>query len=332
MTNNYGYDYKTEIHSSDGSGSWQSIEPISVKNDKGLQAAKEGASLSSEYGNRALNLNSGVWGGMESGAIMYNSTQSHDWLSTIPSQYRGVASKWQNQRGMLKITPLQQRQKFTYSTVAYIAAKQEEPKTQVFPISDVSVVPHQITFDFYDTTEGRVGVSNAVEKHMTVEFDVYLTDLVATYWAFGGDNEYNYGLSTFPNLKKKFWDAVDNNTYLNFDGDIEATKEFMEFRSTFLQQHSGWVCRFTSHVFGVFQGVITDVSFDIQSGESFAKWHVKLEEAIFLEAYSTKGQKPSDNNTDNTSASGNGTSASGDGTSVSSDSSTTNSGDAKNEG
>ena len=99
----------------------------------------------------------------------------------------------------------------------------------------------------------------------------------------------------------------------------------MEFRSTFLQQHSGWVCRFTSHVFGVFQGVITDVSFDIQSGESFAKWHVKLEEAIFLEAYSTKGQKPSDNNTDSTSASGGGTS-------VSSDSSTTNSGDANNEG
>ena len=70
MTNNYGYDYKTEIHSSDGSGSWQSIEPVSVKNDKGLQAAKEGASLSSEYGNRALNLNSGVWGGTVA-AVLY---------------------------------------------------------------------------------------------------------------------------------------------------------------------------------------------------------------------------------------------------------------------
>ena len=69
---------------------------------------------------------------------------------------------------MVKIIPVAQKQKFTYSTVAYIATKQEEPKTQVFPISDVSVIPHQITFDFYDTTEGRVGVANAVEKHMQV--------------------------------------------------------------------------------------------------------------------------------------------------------------------
>lgn len=318
MTNNYGSNYMTDIHSSDGSGSWQSIEPVNVNNAFDNQ--------SSAFGDRALDLNSGVWGGMESGAIMYNSTQSHDWLSTIPSQYRGVAAKWEKQRGMLKITPLQQRQKFTYSTVAYIASKQEEPKTQVFPISDVSIVPHQITFDFYDTTEGRVGVSNAVEKHMTVEFDVYLTDLVATFWAFGGDDEYNYGLSTFPNLKKRFWDAVENNTYLHLNTDIEATKQFSEFRSTFLQQHSGWVCRFTSHAFGVFQGVITDVSYDINSGESFAKWHVKLEEAIFLEAYSTDGKKPESTEDDNN----NGTGTGSGGTGVSTDGSTTGSGDATN--
>ena len=317
MTNNYG-DYLTEIHSSDGSGKWNTIEPVSVLNDKGLQDAMDGAAPSSEFGNRALDLNSGVWGGMESGAIMYNSTQSHDWLSTIPAEYRDVAAKWENQRGMIKITPLQQRQKFTYATVAYIAAKQEEPKTQVFPISDVSVTPHQITFDFYDTTEGRVGVSNAVEKHMTVEFDVYLTDLVATFWAFGGDNEYNYGLSTFPNLKKRFWEAMENNAVLQIDTDVEATKEFAEFRTTFLQQHSGWVCRFASHTFGVFQGVITDVNYDIQSGESFAKWHVKLEEAIFLEAYSTDGKKPSDTEDNNNKQQ------------ISTDSSTVDSGDATN--
>lgn len=309
MTNNFGSSYNTEIHSSDGSGSWESIEPVTVGNSSSGQTVSN---------SRALDLNSSVWGGMQSGAIMWNSTQSHDWLKTIPSKYRDVASKWEKQRGMIKITPLQQRQKFTYATVAYIASKQEEPKTQVFPISDVSVVPHQITFDFYDTTEGRVGVSNAVEKHMEVEFDVYLTDLVATFWAFGKDGEYDYGLSTFPNLKKRFWDAVENNSFLQIETDVEATKEFAEFRTTFLQQHSGWVCRFASHTFGVFQGVITDVNYDIQSGESFAKWHVKLEEAIFLDAYSTDGKKPSD--TEEDSSGGN----------VSTDGSTTSSGDATN--
>lgn len=273
---------------------YKDIKPISSQNNKELQnVLNQGYSQNQSYGNRMLNLDSQVWGGMESGAIMYNSTQTQDWLSTIPKRYKKAANKWMSQNGMLKITPLQQRQKFTYSTLAYIASKQEEPKTQIFPISDVSVIPHQITFDFYDTTEGRVGVSNAVEKHMVVECDIYLTDLVATYWAFGGNGQYNYGLDAFPKLKRKFWDAVESNTYLNFKDDIEATVEFADFRNTFLQQHSGWVCRFTSHAFGVFQGVITDVSYDISSGESFAKWHIKFEEAIFLnEAYSTKGQKP----------------------------------------
>ena len=52
------------------------------------------------------------------------------------------------------------------------------------------------------------------------------------------------------------------------------------------------LCNFFSHTFGFFQGVITDVSYSINSGESFAKWHIKLEEAIFTENYSKSGQKP----------------------------------------
>ena len=83
---------------------------------------------------------------------------------------------------------------------------------------------------------------------------------------------------------------------------MEQTKEFAEFRTTFLQQHSGWVCNFVSHTFGVFQGVITDVSYSINSGESFAKWHIKLEEAIFTENYQKTGQKPqAESKTDNSS-------------------------------
>ena len=229
---------------------------------------------------------------------MYDSTQSHDWLSNVPKEYRELADKWQQQQGVIKITPLQQRQKFTYSTAAYIAANQAEPKTQIFPLTDLSVTPHQINWDFYSTTEGRVGVSNAIEEHMKCEFDVYLTDLVASYWVFGGDNQYNYGLSTFPNLKKKWWNAVKNGTYLQFEDDIEQTEAFIKFRNSFLQQHMGWVCRFTSNAFGVFQGVINQVNYDIGGGESFAKWHIVIEEAIFLnDAYSTTGQKPDDTET-----------------------------------
>ena len=78
---------------------------------------------------------------MESGAIDpgHTSTQSSDWLSTIPSQYQSVAAKWAEQRGVIKITPVEQRQKFTYATIAYIADHQEEPKTQIFPIVDTPI-------------------------------------------------------------------------------------------------------------------------------------------------------------------------------------------------
>lgn len=306
---------------------WKDIQSISMNNDKDLQAALENSTFSGDgYGNRMLNIDAQAWNGMQSGAIKYDSTQTSNWLSTIPSKYKKVAKKWMNQNGMLKITPIQQRQKFTYSTVAYIAAKQEEPKTQIVPISDVSVVPHQITFDFYDTTEGRIGVSNAVEKHMTVECDIYLTDLVATYWAFGGDGEYNYGLDTFPKLKKRFWNDVREDKYLNVGYDVECTREFADFRSTFLQQHLGWICMFTSHAFGAFRGVLTDISYDINSGESFAKWHIKMEEALFMnESYSTTGQKPDDSETSNgsTTTSGNANTQENIDTSTSDDTSTT---------
>ena len=316
MTNNYGENVNNTIADDTSNDDWQSIEPVTVENDSDLQDALEGNNQINEN-DKLLNLNSdGTWGGMELGAIEHNSTQDRNWLGTIPGQYQNKASKWQNQAGVMKITPVQQRQKFTYTTVTYIANKQEEPKTQVFPISDVNVVPHQITFDFYDTTEGRVGVSNAVEKHMVVECDIYLTDLIYFYWNAGGDgnNKYNLGLSN--TLKKKFWDAVDSNTYITEDviTDIEQTKEFAEFRNTFLQQHSGWVCLFNSPTFGIFQGVLTDVSYTISSSESFAKWHLKMEEAIFLDnAYSKTGQKPEAESK------------------TSDDASTTDSGDATNE-
>lgn len=296
MTNNYGenVDNNTSTSTSSGGG-YQSIQPNTVDDDAELQAALRKDNIGNED-DRSLDLDATKWEGMENGAVNHDSTQKSNWLDTIPSQYKQLASAWSDQQGMLKITPKKQRQKFTYSAVAYIAYDQREPKTQIFPISDVNVTPHQITFDFYDTTEGRVGVSNAVEKHMVVECDVYLTDLIYQWWNHGQDNANDFTRIGWSNaLKKQFWAAIKGRNYnqtLAALQDIESTKEFSDFRNTFLQQHLGWVCMFSSHTFGVFQGVLTDVSYSISSGETFAKWHLKFEEAIFLQdAYSTTGQK-----------------------------------------
>lgn len=293
MTNNQGNNIYNTQSTNSTNYEWESYEPVTVQNDSDLLKALEGESTDNQN-SREIDVNSTTWDGMESGAIKggYKSTQAANWYSNIPEQYKAIAERWGNQQSMLRIIPIEQRQKYTYSTVAYIANKTEEPKTQTFPICDVNIIPHQITFDFYDTTEGRVGVSNAVEKHMSVECDVYLTDLLAQYWIFGDDNNNVFGMSFFRNKKKEWRNAVENGTYLQFENDLENTPEFADFRNTFLQQHSGWVCKFISHTFGVFQGVITDVSYSINNGETFAKWHLKFEEAIFTNAYSATGQKP----------------------------------------
>lgn len=289
MANSQGTYPQTTASSSEPSG-----EPVTNENDEELQKEVEGEVTYDEAGDREL-IDSDTWGGMESGAVEVASTQEHDWMKTIPNEYKASAAQWAQQRGVIKITPIEQRQKFTYATVAYIAEHQEEPKTQIFPVVDVQVNPHQITWDFYSTTEGRIGVSNAVEDHMVVEFDVYLSELIAMYWAFGDNDKYQYGLPTYENMKQRWWDAVENDTYLQFEEDIEATKKFIDFRNTFMQQHNGWVCRFASHTFGVFQGVINGVNYSIGAGESFAKWHVKIEEAVFLKgAYHTSGKKEDD--------------------------------------
>ena len=299
MSNNYGEntDINTASSTASNDGDYTSVTPTTVESNEDLQNELNGQPADTQDG-RTLDLDANTWGGMESGAGYWESTQDSNWLNTVPLEHRSQASAWNNQQGMLKIIPKAQRQKFTYSTLAYIAETQQEPKVQVFPISDVNVVPHQITFDFYDTTEGRVGVSNAVEKHMQVECDVYLTDLIYEYWNHGGDGQNDFSRMNWSNaIKTQFWNAVtshnDYNYLLSTLIDIESTKEFADFRNTFLQQHSGWVCLFSSHTFGIFQGVLTDVSYSITSGETFAKWHLKFEEAIFLEdAYSQTGQKP----------------------------------------
>ena len=268
------------------------VEPTTNANDEELKQELEGNPQYDEAGDRELNLDSSTWDGMKSGAIEpgYKSTQNQKWLETIPTAYKKKATEWSAQRGVIKITPIEQRQKFTYSTVAYIADKQEEPKTQIFPIVDVNNDPHQITWDFFESTEGRIGVSNAVEKYQQCTFDVYLTELLATYWAFGENDKYDYALPTYPNMKRRWWKAVENGTYLDFEADIESTKEFIDFRNTFLQQHLGWVCRFSSHTFGVFQGVISNVKYTIGAGES--KWTIEIKEAVFLRgAYSIDGKK-----------------------------------------
>lgn len=317
MSNNYGEntDVNTASSTSSGDGDYSSVEPNTVGDDQELQDSMKGDDIGNQD-DTELDLDSSEWGGMQSGAVENESTQDSNWFAGIPEEFKDRASAWANQQGMLKITPKLQRQKFTYSTVAYIANNDKEPKVQIFPISDVNVIPHQISFDFFDTTEGRIGVSNAVEKHMAVECDVYLTDLIYEYWNHGADGQNDFSRMDWSDkMKKLFWDAIegesnkDYNQTLSSYTEIESTKEFADFRNTFLQQHTGWVCMFSSHTFGIFQGVLTDLSYDVASGETFAKWHLKFEEALFIQddegnGYSTTGVKQTASEDGSTSESG----------------------------
>lgn len=97
---------------------------------------------------------------------------------------------WDRNAGIMKIVPKQRVQKMSYSTQAYLLEGQPYPQIQRVPISNLKVTPHQVSFDFFDTTEGKIGVSNATEKHYIMEFDIYVIDMVYFMWNhYGSKNQ-----------------------------------------------------------------------------------------------------------------------------------------------
>ena len=293
----------------------------------------------------------GQWDGMSSGAVDEDFSGkdaldggSYDVLSGMAGNetYKTMIA-WDRMPSAVKITPKFKKQQFTISSVAYIEKGVPEPKVQRFPVSDVKVTPHQISFDFFDTTEGKIGVSNATEKHMQVEFDIYVSELVYYRWDHAGsyadsgngytnwDTRGHYGgmdkerqqrealnnyLQTMESkevgdsnlisdnalkMDKKqggIWNYIANagksalglNAYVE---NFEETQNFIDFRNFLFYPYNGWVCNFTSQTFGSFDGVITECTFEIESGYSDAKYHLKVEEAIFTDDYSEEGVKPS---------------------------------------
>lgn len=207
------------------------------------------------------------------------------------------AYEWFNQAGVIRIVPMARVQQFTQSMVADIADGVEDPVTQIIPVANVNVIPHHISFDFFDTTEGRFGVSNATEKHMTLECDVYVSELVYFWWQHGS-NEGFKGLDDMKQIytyldelgegddQTKYFDALDKLQ------DFEMTEDFMRFRSSLFTQFNGWVLKLVGHTFPTFYCVMTDIKYDLSEGETQAKYHLKFEEAIFTGDYSTSGQKP----------------------------------------
>lgn len=255
-------------------------------------------------------------------------------LGTGSEEYERI-KQWDRMGGMMKIEPITKKQKFQYTTVAYIANGLPEPQIQRVPISGVKITPHQISFDFFDTSEGKIGVSNASEKHMVLECDILVTDLIYFMWNHAGssnaghlagfDGTGGFGAYTgmrFINEQQRAvesmieamancngksaydegvfnkngeglmnWITSNLNPWNRRVNDFQETQAFIDFRNSFLQQFNGWICKFTSEVFGVFDGVITDISYEIEDGFLDAKWHLKVQEAIFTEDYSEDGKK-----------------------------------------
>lgn len=205
------------------------------------------------------------------------------------------------QKGLMKITPVAQIQSYTRSTIAYIANGIPAPVVQVVPITDVNITPHQISFNFFDTSEGKIGVANPLEKHLQLECDIYVSDLIFGLWNHGVPGSVNSIARELLHERNVLLDNLDETNYLNFtkklDVDLnttglqqlEDTVEFITFRQNFLQQFSGYYCTFTSDVFGTFDGVLTEVKYELGGGEVDSKFHIKIEEAIFTDDYSVTG-------------------------------------------
>lgn len=293
--------------------------------------------------------------GNEGGSYMSNGAANEAWNGTDAydllhlggglSKLTGIGTgeeefermkQWSRMGGMMKIEPVMKKQNFQNTTVAYIANGLPYPQIQRVPIQSAKITPHQISFDFFDTSEGKVGVSNASEKHMILECDILVSDIIYFMWNHAGSqnaghiggfdgtggmgaytgmrffkqqeeavnslidacskgkqsSEYEKGIYNKNGEGLGNWIASNLNPWNRTVNDFQETQAFIDFRNTFLQQFSGWVCKFTSEVFGVFDGVMTDISYEIEDGFLDAKWHLKVQEAIFTEDYSEDGKKP----------------------------------------
>src|SRR5574344_1051263 len=122
---------------------------------------------------------------------------------SMPEKYSKIWGKWSTQRGILKIKP---EMKFAYNTkatasdnkssttedtttfetsVTYLNNdKSTQPVTQTFPIEDVKITPHMTSFEFFDTSEGTVGIEKATYQHMVVEFQVTFSTLLLYYYNY----------------------------------------------------------------------------------------------------------------------------------------------------
>lgn len=336
--------------------------------------------MTNNIGNHESNVN--VTSGMTLDDAMYGDVgfsgvewQGTDYLDdglssgALTDDYKSLVA-YDGQAGIMKIEPVSLKQGFTYWTTAYINEGLSYPQIQRVPVTNINIKPHQISFDFFDTTEGKIGVSNATEKHMEVEGDIYVTELIYYYWDHyqdsksGKTGDHTTGLRAGAKTRKMIDSIIsgireDGKTNLEIDKTIdrsangqhrnssldnsdsrlsftgadkysnlgidfitpnfEETQAFIDFRNTFLMTFTGWVCKFTSQTFGTFYGVFTDISYQIDDGYSDAKWHFKIEEAVFTEDYNAEKNNGGD------------TGAGTNPPNVSQDSSTTDSGDVSND-
>lgn len=232
---------------------------------------------------------------------------------SMPEKYSKIWGKWSTQRGILKIKP---EMKFAYNTkatasdnkssttkdtttfetsVTYLNNdKSTQPVTQTFPIEDVKITPHMTSFEFFDTSEGTVGIEKATYQHMVVEFQVTFSTLLLYYYNYANYAKEYSGASQWMGLsdlyKQKTTDVIDN-------AELENRERFIRIRQRFLQEYSGWACTFTSNVFGVFQGVITDLQYNVDSGDTDGIYSIKIEEVIIPDA-SDLTQTKADNEAD----------------------------------
>lgn len=212
---------------------------------------------------------------------------------SMPEKYSSLWNAWSGQHGILKIKP---EMKFAYNTkkstnsagktddttfqtsVTYLNNDTStQPVTQAFPIENVRVTPHMTSFAFFDTSEGTVGIEKANYQHMIVEFDVTFNTLLLYYYNYANYAKEYSGSSQWMGLSdlytRRSVDLVNNS-------ELEESDQFIRIRQRFMQEYSGWACTFTSNVFGVFQGVVTDLNYKLDSGETDAVYSIKIEEVI----------------------------------------------------
>lgn len=135
--------------------------------------------------------------------------------------------------------------------VIYLGRGQILLGSYIVDAQDVSITKHSADYEYFESYEGIIPIRKQLDIHTELTFKVILTEQNV--------DSYKYDVNNLEDFEK-------------YRGD------FVELRRNFLDDIDGEVVVVASEMFKAFKGVVSSRKYDIEGGETYAKYDIEIKE------------------------------------------------------